>query len=97
MSELKYAVKSMFGFAEAEDTSRILNGKERDVTSTDTTSQDSVCWLSVQFDVEFRCDEEPNQKHFQLTAFTGQSMCHLLSEGRFVAAVHPQKTSTCET
>jgi hypothetical protein len=54
MSELKYAVKSMFGFAEAEDTSRILNGKERDVTSTDTTSQDSVCWLSVQFDVEFR-------------------------------------------
>lgn len=38
----------MFGFAGAEDTSRILNGRERDMTSADTTSKDSVCWLSCR-------------------------------------------------
>lgn len=54
MFELNDTVNRMFGFAGAEDTCRILNGKERDVTLADMTSQDSACWLSVEFDVEFR-------------------------------------------
>jgi hypothetical protein len=54
MSELKDAVKRTLGYAGTEDTSRILNRKERDATSADTTSRDSVCWHSVEFHVEFR-------------------------------------------
>lgn len=88
MVELRDAVTRMCGY---------WGGRHQLDTEWETNINLSRVASLLDLDAGLRRDEEPNQKHFQLTDFISQSTIHLHFEGRGLVAAHPQKSGTCQT